>query len=279
MRSNPKSNGAAPDRAIIDARSITHRFTPTGPTILDDVSLAVPGGEFVALLGASGCGKTTYMSILAGLIPPTAGSVWINGADVTGTPSLARTMVFQSDRLFPWRTALRNVAFGLELRGDSKAEARRKGEDALRLVGLGAHFEAYPRQLSGGMRQRVNVARALVMEPDFLLMDEPFASLDAQTREVMQLEMLRILGTTNVGVVLVTHQIEEALYLADRVVVMSARPGRITKTIRVPFGRPRELHVKRLPEFQTLYDEIWAEIEDDVMAGASGDPLSRAASA
>jgi NitT/TauT family transport system ATP-binding protein len=266
-----KANGAARSLATMEAKSISHRFSPSGPLVLDDVSLAVRTGEFVALLGASGCGKTTYLSILSGLIDPTAGSVWVNGEDVTATPTLSRTIVFQSDRLFPWRTALRNVTFGLEVRGDGKADARRRGEDALRLVGLGGHLDAYPRQLSGGMRQRVNVARALVMAPDFLLMDEPFASLDAQTREVMQLELLRILSTTDVGVVLVTHQIEEALYLADRVVVMAARPGRITRVIDVPFSRPRDLRVKRLPEFQRLYDDVWSEIEDDVMAGAMGD--------
>ena len=257
--------------ATIEAKSVSHRFKETGPMILDDVSLAVSRGEFVALVGPSGCGKTTYLKIVAGLIPPSDGTVWINEEEVTGRPSLTRTMVFQHDQLFPWRTALRNVTFGLEVRGEKKQKANEMAEEALRLVGLGSHLDSYPRQLSGGMRQRVNVARALVLAPDFLLMDEPFASLDAQTREIMQLELLRILSSTNVGVILVTHQIEEALYLADRVAVMCSHPGRIRKMLKVPFPRPRDLHVKRLPEFQRLYDDIWSEIEADVLADATGD--------
>jgi NitT/TauT family transport system ATP-binding protein len=258
-------------KAVIQADGITHRFRPDGPPVLDNVSLCVEHGEFVALLGASGCGKTTFLSILSGLLRPTQGEVLLNGDDVTGRPTAGRALVFQSDRLYPWRTALRNVTFGLELRGESKASAQAKATKALSLAGLAQSVNLYPRQLSGGMRQRVNVARALVTEPDFLLMDEPYASLDAQTREVMQIELLRILGSTDVGVVLVTHQIEEALYLADRILVMAARPGRIRKTVNVPFPRPRALHIKRTVEFQQLYDEIWTEIEADVMAAAAAD--------
>jgi NitT/TauT family transport system ATP-binding protein len=265
----------APERsgqkAVIEAVSITHRFRLDGPPVLDDVSLRVEHGEFVALLGASGCGKTTFLSIISGLLSPTQGEVRLNGDDVTGKPTAGRALVFQSDRLFPWRTALRNVTFGLELRGEPRARAEEKAIGALSLAGLGKSVGLYPRQLSGGMRQRVNVARALVTEPDFLLMDEPYASLDAQTREVMQSELLRILGSTDVGVVLVTHQIEEALYLADRILVMAASPGRIRKTVEVPFPRPRDLHLKRTPEFQALYDVIWTEIESDVLAAAAGD--------
>jgi NitT/TauT family transport system ATP-binding protein len=257
--------------AVIEAAGVSHRFDPEAPVVLEDVSLRVENGEFVALLGASGCGKTTFLSILAGLLVPTHGRVLLNGEDVAGRPTGGRALVFQSDRLFPWRTALRNVTFGLELRGESKATAEQRALTALSLAGLGKSVHLYPRQLSGGMRQRVNVARALVTEPDFLLMDEPYASLDAQTREVMQLELLRILASTNVGVVLVTHQIEEALYLADRIVVLAASPGRIRKTVTVPFDRPRPLHLKRAPEFQALYDEIWGEIEADVMAAAAAD--------
>lgn len=252
----------------LEGRNVSHRYASGGRLVLDNVSLHVPRGEFVSLVGSSGCGKTTLLSVLCGTIEPLRGSVLVNGKDVTGVPSIGRGMVFQSDRLFPWRTALRNVTFPLELRGESSKVARKKAVDVLKLVGLGQHVDSYPSQLSGGMRQRVNVARALVVEPDFLLMDEPFASLDAQTREVMQIELLRILGSSSAGVVFVTHQIDEALLLSDRVVVIVANPGRIAREIPVPFDRPRERGIKRGREFQALSDEIWKQIEGDVMAGA-----------
>lgn len=263
------------DSAIIEARDIRHRFARDGPPVLGGVSLALRGGEFVAVVGSSGCGKTTLLSILAGLTNPVEGSVWLNGEDVTGAPSRTRALVFQSDRLFPWRTALRNVTLGLEFRRERRGAAQERALGALRLVGLGENAHAYPRELSGGMRQRVNVARALVMDPDFLLMDEPFAALDAQNREMMQLELLRIWSSTNIGVVFVTHQIEEALYLADRVAVMVAGPGLVRKDVAVPFDRPRDLRIKRTPEFQELYDEIWSEIEYDVRKGAAADRDAR----
>jgi ABC-type nitrate/sulfonate/bicarbonate transport system ATPase subunit len=252
----------------LEGRNVSHRYASGGRLVLDNVSLHVPRGEFVSLVGSSGCGKTTFLSVLCGTIEPSRGSVLVNGKDVTGVPSIGRGMVFQGDRLFPWRTALRNVTFPLELRGESSKVARKKAVDVLKLVGLGQHVDSYPSQLSGGMRQRVNVARALVVEPDFLLMDEPFASLDAQTREVMQVELLRILGSSSAGVVFVTHQIDEALLLSDRVVVIVANPGRIARQIPVPFDRPRERGIKRDREFQALSDEIWKQIEGDVMAGA-----------
>jgi NitT/TauT family transport system ATP-binding protein len=252
----------------MEGRNVSHRYASGGQLVLDNVSLHVPRGEFVSLVGSSGCGKTTLLSVLCGTIEPLRGSVLVNGKDVTGVPSIGRGMVFQSDRLFPWRTALRNVTFPLELRGESSKVARKKAVDVLKLVGLGQHVDSYPSQLSGGMRQRVNVARALVVEPDFLLMDEPFASLDAQTREVMQVELLRILSSSSAGVVFVTHQIDEALLLSDRVVVIVANPGRIAREITVPFDRPRERGIKRGREFQALSDEIWKQIEGDVMAGA-----------
>ena len=252
----------------MEGRNVSHRYASGGQLVLDNVSLHVPRGEFVSLVGSSGCGKTTLLSVLCGTIEPLRGSVLVNGKDVTGVPSIGRGMVFQSDRLFPWRTALRNVTFPLELRGESSKVARKKAVDVLKLVGLGQHVDSYPSQLSGGLRQRVNVARALVVEPDFLLMDEPFASLDAQTREVMQVELLRILSSSSAGVVFVTHQIDEALLLSDRVVVIVANPGRIAREITVPFDRPRERGIKRGREFQALSDEIWKQIEGDVMAGA-----------
>ena len=247
---------------------VSHAFESSESWILRDISLQVPLGEFVALVGASGCGKTTLLRILAGLIRPERGTVLIDGANLTGVPSKGRAMVFQGDRLFPWRTALSNTMFGLELRGVPRATAVARALATLKLVGLERSVNAYPSELSGGMRQRVNVARALVVDPEFLLMDEPFAALDAQTREVMQRELLRILEQTRVGVVFVTHQLEEALYLADRVVVVGGRPGRIRGEVVVPFPRPRSLETKRDAEFQRLYGELWNSIEPDVMAGA-----------
>ena len=245
---------------------LSHAFASSDGWVLKDVSLQATRGEFVALIGASGCGKTTLLRILAGLIRPARGAVRMGGRDLTGVPAQGRAMVFQGDRLFPWRTALHNTMFGLELRRVPRSEATARAQAALKLVGLERAMNAYPSELSGGMRQRVNVARALVIEPDFLLMDEPFAALDAQTREVMQQELLRILAQTRVGVVFVTHQIEEALYLADRIVVMGVRPGRIKDEVRVPFARPRSLAMKRDPVFQELYGRIWSSIESDVMA-------------
>jgi NitT/TauT family transport system ATP-binding protein len=258
------SNGAAG----LECVEISHAFASSQSWVLRDISLQVAQGEFVALVGASGCGKTTLLRILAGLIRPARGAVRMDGVDLTGVPAKGRAMVFQGDRLFPWRTALSNTTFGLELRGVPRATALTRALATLKLVGLERSVNAYPSELSGGMRQRVNVARALVVDPEFLLMDEPFAALDAQTREVMQRELLRILEQTRVGVVFVTHQLEEALYLADRVVVMSVGPGRIRGEVLVPFPRPRSLETKRDVEFQRLYSELWSSIESDVMKGA-----------
>ncbi len=254
----------------LDCIGVSHAFAASTAPVLSDVSLDVSRGEFVALVGASGCGKTTLIRILAGLVRPLRGSVRMGGVDLTGIPARGRAMVFQADRLYPWRTALANTLFGLELQRVPRADAMARARAALQLVGLGRSMNAYPGELSGGMRQRVNVARALVVEPNFLLMDEPFAALDAQTREIMQRELLRILRQTSVGVVFVTHQIEEALYLADRVVVMSARPGRIKDEIAVPFARPRSLDIKRDQEFQNLYAHIWGAIESDILMSAQG---------
>jgi len=252
----------------LEGVALSHLFASSETWVLREISLEVTRGEFVALVGASGCGKTTLLRILAGLVRPERGAVRIGAQDLTGVPARGRAMVFQGDRLFPWRTALGNTVFGLELQGVPRQIAMARAVETLKLVGLGRSMQAYPSELSGGMRQRVNVARALVVEPDFLLMDEPFAALDAQTREIMQQELLRILAQTQVGVVFVTHQIEEALYLADRVVVMGVRPGRIRDEVHVPFARPRSLGIKRDPEFQALYARIWASIETDVLAAA-----------
>jgi NitT/TauT family transport system ATP-binding protein len=232
---------------------------------LRDVSLEVQAGEFISLVGASGCGKTTLLRIIDGLVPPTHGQVLVNGQAVT-KPGPDRGFVFQQDALFPWRTVLDNIIFGLEVQGKSKREAVQRADALVRLVGLGGFERHYPHELSGGMRQRANLARALTIDPDILLMDEPFAALDAQTREIMQSELLRIWRNNRKTVLFVTHQIDEAVYLADRVVVMTTRPGQIKAVLDVNIPRPRDLSVKRTPEFLGLVDAIWKMIEEEVKA-------------
>jgi NitT/TauT family transport system ATP-binding protein len=231
--------------------------------VLERIALEVAEGEFVSLVGPSGCGKTTFLRIIAGLEAADAGSIRIDGHEVKG-PGVDRGFVFQADSLLPWRNVVNNAAIGLEVNGRNSAGDRSRVASLLRLVGL-AGFERYqPRQLSGGMRQRVNLARALAVNPEVLLMDEPFASLDAQTREIMQTELLRIWSEGRKTVLFITHQIDEAVYLSDRVVVFSRRPGRIHETIEVDLPRPRPLAVKRAPEFVAHVDHIWRLIERDV---------------
>jgi NitT/TauT family transport system ATP-binding protein len=231
--------------------------------VLDRISLDVAQGEFVSLVGPSGCGKTTFLRIIAGLDHGDGGSIRIDGHEVR-EPGVDRGFVFQADSLLPWRSVEANAAIGLEINGRNGAEDRGRVTSLLRLVGL-AGFEHYkPRQLSGGMRQRVNLARALAVDPEVLLMDEPFAALDAQTREIMQTELLRIWSEGRKTVLFITHQIDEAVYLSDRVVVFSRRPGRISEIIDVKLPRPRSLDIKRAPEFVAYVDRIWRLIERDV---------------
>ena len=233
--------------------------------VLDSISLEIPGNEFVCIVGASGCGKTTFIRSIGGLIPAEEGEVRIDGHLVKG-PGGDRGFVFQHDSLLPWRTVLDNVVFGLEVRGVRPAQSHPLGESLLKLVGLGSFGSHYPSELSGGMRQRVNLARALAIDPDVLLMDEPFAALDAQTREIMQRELLKIWAQKRKTVLFITHQIDEAVYLADRVLVFSSRPGRIAADIPIPFERPRELSLKRSPAFLKFVDEIWTLIELEVVS-------------
>jgi len=232
---------------------------------LRDISLDIEAGEFISLVGASGCGKTTLLRVVDGLVAPTHGEVLVDGARVT-RPGPDRGFVFQQDALFPWRTVLNNIIFGLEVQGRAKHEALVRADALVRLVGLGGFEHHYPHELSGGMRQRANLARALTIDPDILLMDEPFAALDAQTREIMQAELLRIWRSDRKTVMFVTHQIDEAVYLADRVVVMTSRPGQIKAVLDVDIPRPRDLSVKRTPRFLELVDAIWKMIEEEVKA-------------
>jgi NitT/TauT family transport system ATP-binding protein len=227
------------------------------------LDIAVERGEFIAVVGPSGCGKTTFLRMVAGLEPATSGTILLDGAPLSG-PGNNRGFVFQNDSLLPWRTVLGNTLIGPEVAGQVGPKERQRTLDLLKLVGLGGFEHYHPRQLSGGMRQRVNLARALAIDPDVLLMDEPFASLDAQTREIMQTELLRIWEQGRKTVLFVTHQIDEAVFLADRVLVFARRPGRLQESVTVELPRPRALDIKRKPEFVAYVDRIWKMIEDDV---------------
>jgi len=205
---------------------------------VDRISFDIAAGQFICLLGPSGCGKSTLLGALAGHIPVTGGSLSLNGQNIQG-PSSDRGLVFQQHTLFPWKRVIDNVAFGLKMKGVAKAERQARALELLRLVGLGGFENKYPIQLSGGMQQRVEIARVLINQPQVLLMDEPFAALDAQTRSVMQVLLLDVWAKIGTTVVFVTHDIDEALFLADRVLVMSQRPGRIREDIAIPAARPR----------------------------------------
>jgi NitT/TauT family transport system ATP-binding protein len=229
---------------------------------LSDVSLSVADGEFLAIVGPSGCGKTTLLNIVAGLLPYDLGTVSIDGKPIHGA-GVDRSVVFQHPSLLPWRTIAGNVGYGMELqkRFDRAAMRERTGY-FIELVGLAGFERHYPSELSGGMQQRVNLARALASDPSVLLMDEPFAALDAQTREVMQAELLKIWTAARKTVLFITHQIDEAVYLADRVAVMSTRPGRVKGVFKIPFERPRALGVKRDPRFLQVQDAIGGLVEE-----------------
>lgn len=230
---------------------------------LQDVSLSVNDGEFMAIVGPSGCGKTSLLNIVAGLLPYQHGSVSIDGKRVCG-PGVDRSVVFQHSSLLPWRTITGNVRYGMEMqRRFDEATMQQRADHFLKLVGLSGFEKHYPSELSGGMQQRVNLARALASDPAVLLMDEPFAALDAQTREFMQSELLKIWAKARKTVLFITHQINEAVYLADRVAVMSARPGRLKKVFEIPFSRPRTLMLKRDPKFLEIEDAIWQLIEEE----------------
>ena len=237
-------------------------------TAVKGVDLEVRPGELLAIVGPSGCGKTTFLNAVDGLIPIAAGSLTLDGREIR-TPGRDRAMVFQQPGLLPWRTVLGNVIFGVEAQGSmTKAEAIARARNQIELVGLKGFEDAYPLELSGGMQQRVNLARALLTDPEMLLLDEPFAALDAQTREMMQLELLKIWSQTRKTALFITHDIKEAIYLADRVIVFTRRPGRVKNVIDIKLSRPRDLRVKRDPQFLTYEDEIWESIQEELAVPA-----------
>lgn len=229
---------------------------------LEDINLSVAEREFVAILGPSGCGKSTLLNMVAGFDRPTRGTVRVDGEEIVD-PSPRRGVVFQEPALFPWFSVMENVLFGPKTQRQPVADYRRRAEQILEQVALRGFEASYPAELSGGMRQRVGIARVLVMQPQVLLMDEPFGSLDAQTRMLMQELLLQVWERHHQTVLFITHDIEEALLLADRVCVMTARPGRIKKSIEVRIPRPRAIEVTTSPEFNALRREVLALIREE----------------
>ena len=230
---------------------------------LENINLEIKPGEFFAIVGPSGCGKSTLLDLLGGLTLPTSGRILIGGEVIRG-PALDRGLVFQQYALFPWRTAQKNVEFGLEAKGVAPRERTETAKHFLAMVGLAEFGGRYPHELSGGMKQRVAIARSLAYDPDVLLMDEPFAALDAQTRENLQGELLRIWEKSGKTIVFITHGIDEAVYLGQRVAVMTSRPGRIKQVIDIPLeSRSRDEDLRAAPEFARLRHEIWSLLRDE----------------
>jgi NitT/TauT family transport system ATP-binding protein len=261
---------------VVDRVRLAYRHLADGEArevlALDDVSVDVAHGEFVAVVGPSGCGKTSLLFLVNGLLPPMTGQVRVDGRPVD-RPSANRALVFQDAALLPWRTVQSNVELGLELHGVPAARRRAVAQRHLRLVGLGGFEGFFPHQLSGGMRQRVSLARALAVEPRILLMDEPFAALDAQTRQLMGAELLGLWGRERKTILFVTHDLDEAIFLADRVVVLTARPGRVLDVVPIDLPRPRELAIRSTPAFGVYRQRLWEELEGEArraMAAGNG---------
>ena len=251
---------------ILSARGVAKRFAVgRGPelTAIEGFSLDVREGELVCLLGASGCGKSTMLNLFAGFMRPSAGQLLLRGRPIAGIEPRCG-VVFQSYALFPWKTVRGNVEFGPKMRGLARAERRRIAARYIELVKLEGFEDHYPAELSGGMQQRVTLARILAADPEVLLMDEPFAALDAMTRQVMQEELLRLHAESRKTIVFVTHSIDEALILADRIVVMSARPGRVKSVLTNRLATPRRVAVQLSPDFAALKAEIWSQVEEEV---------------
>jgi NitT/TauT family transport system ATP-binding protein len=256
----------------IGIRGLTKEFEVRGSTVsaLRALDLDVPRGQFLVIVGPSGCGKTTLLRMLAGLEVPTAGSVEVRGGR-DGRPE--NSMVFQGDSIFPWMSVWDNTAFGLVMRGMPRAQIRQIVGHYLDKTGLTAFADAYPHQLSGGMRQRVSIARAFANDPDVLLMDEPFSALDEQNKTLLQAELLRIWDETRKTVVFITHSVDEAVTLGDRIMVMSAQPGTAKAFVDVPFARPRDvLELRHLTEYGDIVYDIWQQLRDEVSRSQKQQP-------
>jgi len=249
---------------IIKIEGLKKTFKNKNTTLvaLEDINLSVIDGEFLCIVGPSGCGKTTLLRILAGLEKQTEGKIYINSKRRTG---LITSMVFQGESLFPWMSVLENVEYGLKLKGVEPKERRQKAMEFLDKMGLTKFAKYYPHQISGGMKQRVNVARAFVSDPEILLMDEPFGALDEQNRLILQQELLKIWEGSEKTTIFITHSIDEALFLGDRIVVMTAHPGRIKAVLKVDIERPREiLKLRTFSRYNELYRNIWELLEEEV---------------
>lgn len=264
--------GVIADRPLVSIRGLGRQFETAAGTItaIQNIDLDLRQSEFVAIVGPSGCGKTTLLRIIAGLEVPTSGII---GTEGLPSDRPANAMVFQGRSVFPWMTVRENAQYGLSIRGVEKQERNRVVDRLLETVGLSRFSKAYPHQLSEGMRQRVAIARALAVDPELLLMDEPFGSLDEQTRFILQDEVLRIWHETKKTIVVVTHSIDEALTLADRVVVMTAHPGTIKEIVPVHLARPRDQGTLRSdPEFARLFARIWESLRSEVLGARAADP-------
>lgn len=258
----PGTTGAPAIRFNGVGRTFRRRSDPV--IAVDDVSLVVRQDEFVAIVGPSGCGKSTMLRMAAGLVNPTSGSIDLTLRDPQRTLC---SVVFQEYSIFPWRTVLANVRLGLDAQKMSRSRANERALAWIERVGLSGFEDDYPEMLSGGMKQRVALARALVMEPEILLLDEPFAALDAQMRKILQEELLSIYESTANTVVLVTHSLEEAILLSDRIILMTKRPGRIKEEFVVPFDRPRDGSLRSTPAFGELEERIWSKLREEVTGG------------
>jgi NitT/TauT family transport system ATP-binding protein len=246
---------------MLEVRNLSKSFGTLD--VFKDVNLTLEPGKFLSLIGPSGCGKTTLLRIVAGLESNDAGTVYVDGEVSTG-PAPGKSFVFQHFSLFPWRTVIDNAAYGLEMRGESRDERHAKAGRFLERLGLGAFHDYYPSQLSGGMQQRVGIARALAVDPELVLMDEPFGALDALTRERLQHELEGVCEVGGMTVLFVTHSIDEALFLSDTIAVMGTNPGRIVRRIEVPFGRPRRtIDLRSDPAYAELRNEIWSLLSPD----------------
>jgi ABC-type nitrate/sulfonate/bicarbonate transport system ATPase subunit len=263
-QSQTSASGTQPKMQVVNLRKAFSVGGQKEPLlVLQDVSFEIHPREFVCLVGASGCGKSTLLNIAAGLAAPSAGQILVDGIDVTGRPGSDRGMVFQGYTLYPWLTVLQNVAFGLQLRRLPKPEQRARAAYFLDVVGLTQFANAYPKQLSGGMKQRVAIARALANEPEVLLMDEPFGALDAQTKEQMQQFLLGLWEKTHVTILMITHDVEEAIFLAQRVHVMGSHPGRIKQTIQTDLPEHHDLEIKLTRDFIQLKREILQALREE----------------